>query len=150
MLTILSCRSYPLSSLRISKKYVLNEYQLIQLALVPSTLVAHYMASAGPPAPGANDYVAPKLRLVEEEGFEKARRTRNVIAHLRRAASKHTPLAIVLGNSGVAEEVRTHPFAKTSNSSTVPSIASCQPSLCLDAWSSGMPRLLHGVSDGLS
>lgn len=48
-----------------------------------------------------------KLRLVEQEGYEQARRVHNIIGHLRKGASSHKPLTIVLSNSGAAEEVRT-------------------------------------------
>lgn len=47
-----------------------------------------------------------ELRLVEEEGYEQARRVRNVAAHLRRRCFVHKPLSIVVANSGVPEEVR--------------------------------------------
>lgn len=46
------------------------------------------------------------LRLREEDGFEQARRVRNVIEHLRRGSGSHKPLVVVVANSGVAEEVR--------------------------------------------
>lgn len=45
---------------------------------------------------------------MEEEGYEQARRARNVIAHLRRGCFAHKPLTIVVANSGVAEEVNTY------------------------------------------
>lgn len=48
---------------------------------------------------------AARLRLREDEGYEQARRVRNVIAHLRRGCSTFKPLVIVVGNSGAPEEV---------------------------------------------
>lgn len=51
------------------------------------------------------DKGAARLRLREDEGYEQARRVRNVIAHLRRGCSTFKPLVIVVGNSGTPEEV---------------------------------------------
>ena len=47
-----------------------------------------------------------RLRLREEEGYEQARRLRNVIEHLRRGCAAHKPLVVVVANSSVADEVR--------------------------------------------
>lgn len=65
-----------------------------------------------PPAPPAGpstsgyDTGGASLRLREEEGYEQARRVRNVIEHLRRGCAAYKPLVIVVANSGVPEEVK--------------------------------------------
>lgn len=47
-----------------------------------------------------------RLELVEDEGYELARRLRNVIGQLRRGCAGHKPLVVVVANSSVADEVR--------------------------------------------
>lgn len=47
-----------------------------------------------------------RLQLREDEGYEQARRLRNVIDHLRRGCAAHKPLAVVVANSSVTDEAR--------------------------------------------
>lgn len=69
--------------------------------------IIHYTPRTGPSPPGygAEDVSVSPLRLREEDGYEQARRVRNVIEHLRRGSAAHKPLVVVVANSGVPEEV---------------------------------------------
>lgn len=71
---------------------------------LPTLVVSHYPLPAGPRSAGYGAGGA-ALHLVEDEGYECARRVRNVIAHLRRGGAAYKPLVIVRANSGVPEEV---------------------------------------------
>eukprot|EP00752_Nemacystus_decipiens_P016511 g14759.t1 len=59
-----------------------------------------------PPGYGAEEASMAPLRLRQEDGYEQARRVRNVIEHLRRGGAAHKPLVVVVANSGVPEEAR--------------------------------------------
>lgn len=59
-----------------------------------------------PPGYGTEAVSTAPLRLRQEDGYEQARRVRNVIEHLRRGGAAHKPLIVVVANSGVPEEVR--------------------------------------------
>lgn len=47
-----------------------------------------------------------RLELLEDEGYELARRLRNVIGQLRRGCAGHKPLVVVVANTSVVDEVK--------------------------------------------
>ncbi|CAM9100724.1 unnamed protein product [Ectocarpus fasciculatus] len=67
-------------------------------------------AVPGPSPPGYGNEGASAsmsvLHLRQEDGYEQARRVRNVIEQLRRGSAAHKPLVVVVANSGVPEEAR--------------------------------------------
>lgn len=67
------------------------------------SLACQYSAEPSGPNHGSGGQ---RLRLHENEGYEHARRVRNVIAHLRRGCAAFKPLMVVMANSGAPEEVK--------------------------------------------
>lgn len=72
----------------------------------PRTYIYPQQAGPSPPGYGAEDVSTAPLRLRQEDGYEQARRVRNVIEHLRREGAAHKPLVVVVANSGIPEEVK--------------------------------------------
>lgn len=100
MLTYLKCTPFP----RLLCHHFTTCFTLIPTLTLTRTLTPP-QTGPSPPGYGTDDVSTSPLRLREEDGYEQARRVRNVIEHLRRGCAAHKPLVVVVANSGVPEEV---------------------------------------------